>query len=91
MTDAEKKAREMLCAASPLAVATIINAMKGDGPDKLKAAVALLNKLWPTGVDLSISGPDGGPISLRTIDASKLTTVQLDMMIAAMQTANTDK
>ncbi len=67
LTDAERKAREMLCASSPLAVATLINAMKAGGPEGLKAAVAVLNKLWPTGVDLTVSGPDGGPVELMHV------------------------
>ena len=85
LTDAERKAREMLCAASPLAVATLINAMKAGGPEGLKAAVAVLNKLWPTGVDLTVSGPDGGPVELRQVDPRKLTTQQLEVLVAALQ------
>lgn len=55
LTDAERRAREMLSASSPLAVATLVKAMQrddGQGPDAVRAAMAIVNKLWPTGIAL---------------------------------------
>lgn len=85
MTDAERKAREMLKAASPLAVATLVKAMQAGGPDGVRAATAVLNKLWPTGIDLTVSAPGGGPVEVKRIDVRTLSREQIEVLLAVIR------
>lgn len=47
MSEAEHKARDMLSAASPLAVKTLVEAMQLGGRDAIMAAIAVLRKTLP--------------------------------------------
>ena len=59
LTSDERKAREMLGAASPLAVKVLIAAMKGDDAQlAVKAAEAVLRKVLPDGHQVDVTGDD---------------------------------
>jgi len=86
LTDEARKAREMLRAASPAAVQALTESLKSDSEDvRLKAAQAILAKVFPHGIDISVSGPDGDTVEL-VLDPAKLTTEQLTAVLAALPT-----
>lgn len=86
LTDAEREAREMLKAASPQAVRALTAALSSDDEDmRVKAAQAILGKVFPQGIDLTVSGPGGGPVEVKRIDTRGLSREQLEALLAALK------
>lgn len=86
LTDAEREAREMLKAASPQAVRALTDALSSDDEDmRVKAAQAILGKVFPQGIDLTVSGPGGGPVEVKRIDTRGLSREQLEALLAALK------
>lgn len=46
LTEAEQKARDALRLATPLAVTVILEELQQRGPEKLKSALAVLERVW---------------------------------------------
>lgn len=77
-TPEEREAKAMLLAATPKAVKALVEVLEtGDIDQRIKAAVAILGKAWPTGIDLTISAPNGLDMRVMRVDMTKATPDQL--------------
>lgn len=85
MTAEEREARRLMAEFTPEAVRLLIAHARGvDDPkvsmDALKHLTANLVRL-----SLEVSGPDGGPIETVALDPKRLTTEQLEAIVAAVR------